>query len=165
MKKRSLIIFLAIIPFILCSQKINNKTSVIKKSDTVDIHPNYLLVVHLPSKAIKTNSNYEGGYFVSYFIPADTVVFSVYSGRLPETPFITGTDCMVIDSILVDSVFFERRGFCLQSNEKLSNKRGFFREKEYKLLSYSAKYEWADVTKVSCYDEIFSKIEYIEKAK
>ncbi len=142
---------------------LNNKTSVIEKTDTVDIHLNYFLIVHLPSKAIKTNSTYEGGYFVSYYIPADTVVFSVYSGGLPQTPFVTGIDCRVTDSIMVKPVFFERRGYCKQSNEKLVEKVGFFREKAYELLSYSAKYEWVHESKVERYDTIFSRIEYIEK--
>lgn len=166
MKKTSIILFLFFTLSVCFSQESNNnKTIVIGNIDTVDIHEQYLLVVHLPSKGIKTNSTYDGGYFVSYYIPADTAVFSVYSGKLPREPFITGTDCMLIDSILVDNVFFERRGFCLQSNDKLTNKRGFFREKEYMLLSYSAKYEWADVSKVERYDKIFSDIEYIEKDK
>lgn len=165
MKKSAIILLVFLIPLSVCfsQQETTNKTTVIEFSDTVDIDENYLLIVQLPSKSVKTNSRYEGGFLVSYFIPADTAVFSLYSGHLPTEPFVSGKNCIVIDSIRVEPVFFERTGFCIQSDEKYKNKKGFFREKEYILLSYSAKYEWVDASKKDRYNQIFSDIELIEK--
>jgi len=141
----------------------NNKTSVINKFDTIDINKKYLLIIALPSKGIKTNSSYEGGYFVSYFIPKDTVIFSVYSGKLSKEPFVSGKECNIEDSLLVGNVFFERKGYCLKSSDRYVNKKGFFREKEFMVLSFSAKYEWVDASKIEFYDKVFSDIQIIEK--
>lgn len=163
MKKHSIILLLFFLPLTVCfsQEKNENKTTVIADIDTIDIYEQFLLVIKFPSKSIKTSSSYEGGYFVSYYIPSDTVMFSVYPGKLAEEPFITGSNCIVTDSLLFENVFLERNGFCLHSGERFKNKIGFFKEKEFLVLSIIAKYEWVDASKVEKYDAVLNNIEII----
>lgn len=165
MKKSSIILLLFSLHLTVCFSQINsnNKTSIIINTDTIDINEQFLLVIKFPSKTIKTKSNYDEGYFVSYYIPTDTVMLSIYSNKLAQEPFITGTKCVVTDSTMIENVFFERSGSCLHSDERFTNKIGFFREKEYTMLSCTAKYEWADATKVDFYNSILNNIEILEK--
>jgi hypothetical protein len=166
--KRILLCFLYLCAITLCkSQNIsepdNNKTTIVRKKDTININDKYQLVISLPSKSVKTASTYESGFFISYFIPADTTTISIFSGSLPAEPLVSGSNCIVTDSILINEVFFERKGFCENCGIKLSNRKGFFMEKELKLLHYSIKYEWVPERKISLYNNLFSDMEIIER--
>jgi len=159
-KIKTVFIFLIISCLGLGLNKISAQNKHVDGADTV-ILGQYEIIIKLPTRCIKTITNYEEGFFVTY-TSLDTAILSVHYGSMVSKPLISERKCTIVNRFYFESEIEVITGFCLLNDSVFYNKERNFREMDFIKRKITIMYESVDKSKTSIYNNVLDNIKILK---